>query len=320
MILNVGRRVELVKAFKNAAIDLNINSDIIGTDISKLAPAIYFCDKYYKLPKISSSDYIEKIIELSIKENISLIIPTIDTDLTKLSKNRNKIFEKSKAKVMVSDLNVIKICRDKFKTQKYIESIGFKMPKLITDKEIMNGNYSFPLFIKPKSGSSSKNTYKIKNKYELDLYKNTIENPIIQDFIDGDEYSVDVFLDFDSKIISIVPRLRISTRSGEISKGLVIKDKKIIEYIMNLMNILKPVGQITVQLIKNENGIFIIEINPRFGGGSPMSIMAGANSCKNLFYILMKKSLQYSDDYENEIIFLRYDETMKLKKSKVYND
>ena len=56
---------------------------------------------------------------------------------------------------MVSDLNVIKICRDKFKTQNYIESIGFKMPKLITDKEIIDGNYSFPLFIKPKSGSSS---------------------------------------------------------------------------------------------------------------------------------------------------------------------
>jgi ATP-grasp domain. len=193
-----------------------------------------------------------------------------------------------------------------------LEENNFGIPKLYTDEEIENNRVNYPLFIKPKSGSSSINAYKVNNRKELDLYRSIINEPIVQDFIEGEEYTVDVFLDFQGNPITIVPRLRMAVRSGEILKGKIIKDRDIIEDITRLMKALKPIGHITVQLMKTKQGIKYIEINPRFGGGAPMSIQSGADSCENLYRLLMGQILKYNEDYRDNIIFLRYDSSICL--------
>ena len=108
------------------------------------------------------------------------------------------------------------------------------------------------------------------------------------------------FLDFNSNPITIVPRLRLATRSGEISKGLIVKHRIIIDTIKNMMDKFKFIGHITVQL-KIDKDIKFIEINPRFGGGAPMSIAAGADSCENLYRLLMGEQLSYNEVYEDDV-------------------
>ena len=230
LILSAGRRVELVNLFKKASVELGIESNIVSGDASKNAPALFFSDKQYQLPYVESTNYIDEIIRISNKENISLIIPTIDTELLLLSKEKKIIEEKTSAKVLISSEKVISICRDKINTQKWMEENDFVMPKMLEINEVSN-NTDFPLFIKPKAGSSSIGAYKVNSLEELELYSKTIKDPILQEFSDGDEFTVDVFLDFDSNIISIVPRLRVATRGGEISKGKIIKDNEIINVI-----------------------------------------------------------------------------------------
>ncbi len=312
LILSAGRRVELVQCFQKAAKKLNVKSNIVAGDCSNTAPALYFADRTYNLPRIFEPNYIDAIIGACNQENISLVVPTIDTDLLLLAENKSFIEEKTNAKVLISDYKVIEICRDKINTQKYLEENGFGIPKMYTDEEIRNGDLNYPLFIKPKSGSSSINIFKVKNNSELNIYKDIVNDPIIQDFMEGEEFTVDVFLDFDSNIISIVPRLRIATRSGEISKGKIIRDRDIIDDVTKLMNILKPIGHITVQLMKTEKGIEYIEINPRFGGGAPMSIMSGADSSENLFRLLMGEKLEYNENYKDNLTFLRFDSSICL--------
>ncbi|MCM3586974.1 ATP-grasp domain-containing protein [Mesobacillus maritimus] len=312
LILSAGRRVELVQCFQKAAKKLNVKSNIVAGDCSNTAPALYFADRTYNLPRIFEPNYIGAIIDACNQENISLVVPTIDTDLLLLAENKSFIEEKTNAKVLISDYKVIEICRDKINTQKYLEDNGFGIPKMYTDEEIRTGNLKFPLFIKPKSGSSSINIFKVKNNNELNIYKDIVNDPIIQDFMEGEEFTVDVFLDFDSNIISIVPRLRIATRSGEISKGKIIRDREIIDDVTKLMNVLKPIGHITVQLMKTDKGIEYIEINPRFGGGAPMSIMSGADSSENLFRLLMGEKLEYNENYKDNLTFLRFDSSICL--------
>lgn len=273
---------------------------------------MYFADRTYTLPRILEPNYIDAIIDACNQENISLVVPTIDTDLLLLAENKSFIEEKTNAKVLISDFQVIEICRDKINTQKYLEENGFGIPKMYTDEEIRNGDIKFPLFIKPKSGSSSINTFKVKNNSELNIYKDIVNDPIVQDFMEGEEFTVDVFLDFDSNIISIVPRLRVATRSGEISKGKIIRDREIIDNVTKLMNVLRPIGHITVQLMKTEKGIGYIEINPRFGGGAPMSIMSGADSPENLFRLLLGEKLEYNENYKDNLTFLRFDSSICL--------
>lgn len=311
-ILSAGRRVELVQCFKKAAKKLNINSNIIAGDCIDTAPALYFADRTYTLPRISDPNYINSIIDACNQENIALVVPTIDTDLLLLSENKNIIEEKTNAKVLISETRVIKICRDKINTQKFLEENHFGIPKMYTDEELTNNDLMYPLFIKPKSGSSSINTYKVNNSKELKIYKSIVDDPIIQDFMEGEEFTVDVFLDFKSNVITIVPRLRIATRSGEISKGKIVKDKEIINDVTQLMRELKPIGHITVQLMRTKKGIEYIEINPRFGGGAPMSIQSGADSCENLFRLLMEEKLEYNENYRDNIMFLRFDNSICL--------
>lgn len=309
-ILSAGRRVELIQCFRKAAIRLGIDSKIVVGDCSETAPAIYFSDKAYKLPRISEQNYINEIVDICNKENIALIIPTIDTELLLLSENKKIIESSTNAKVAVSEVDVVKICRDKLNTQIFMEENHFGVPKMYSDVEIEAQEIQFPVFIKPRNGSSSINTFKVNDIEELKLYNSFISDPIVQEFIEGDEYTVDVFLDFDSKIITVVPRLRIATRSGEISKGKIVKDQEIIDNVTKLLSILKPVGHITVQLMKTANGIKYIEINPRFGGGAPMSIKAGADSCENYYRLLQGQVLEYHENYKENITFLRFDSSV----------
>jgi len=312
LILSAGRRVELIECFHHAARKLCIKSNIVAGDSSETAPALYFADRHYMLPCILEQSYLEAIVEICLVENISLIIPTIDTDLILLSKNKSDIEAKTKSRVLISDRKVIEICRDKVKTQKFLEENNFGIPKLYTDEELQSDELHYPLFIKPKSGSSSVDTFKVKCKHELDFYTRMIDHPIVQDFIEGEEYTTDVFLDFESHVITIVPRLRMSIRSGEIAKGKIVKDKLIIDDITRLMEVLKPIGQITVQLMKTKKGIEYIEINPRFGGGAPMSIQSGADSCENLFRLLIGQELSYNENYRDHLVFLRFDQSICL--------
>ena len=304
LVLNAGRRVELIQCFQKAAKKLNIKSNIIAGDCSSTAPAIYFADRYYIFPRISEPNYIDSLIDVCTKENIALVVPTIDTDLLLLSENKAYIESRTKARVLISNKEVVEICRDKTKTHKFLENDNFKVPKMYTLKELQK-DIKFPLFIKPRSGSSSINAFRVNNEKELNLYLHIVNDPIVQEFIDGEEISVDVFLDFDSNVITIVPRLRIATRGGEISKGKIIKDREIINDVKRLMQALKPIGQITIQLMRTKKGITYIEINPRFGGGAPMSIQCGADSCENLYRLLMGEKLYYNENYRDNIMFLR---------------
>ena len=310
LILSAGRRVELVQSFQKAAKRLNLKSNVVAGDCSETAPAIYFADRRAILPRINEDNYVDEIINVCKREDIRLVIPTIDTDLLILSEERERIESESGAVVLISSTEVISICRDKINTQKFLEENGFKIPKMYSEEELNSENLQFPLFIKPKSGSSSINTFKVNNLKELTTYRALINGPIVQDFMEGKEFTVDVFLDFEGNLITVVPRLRMATRSGEISKGKIVKDREIIEDIKRLVEVLKPIGHITVQLMKTNKGIEYIEINPRFGGGAPMSIQSGADSCENLYRLLMGENLEYNENYRDNIMFFRFDNSI----------
>ena len=317
LVLSAGRRVELIQCFKKAARELGISGSVVAVDCSPTAPALYFADKYRIVPRIDSGDYVRALIDICNEEKISLVVPTIDTELLLLAEKRGKIEEETDARVLVSDLSVVNICRNKLNTQSYMEEHGFKVPHLYTAQELRNDNIRYPLFVKPIDGSSSIDTYKVNNKRELDAILTLVRNPMVQDYMDGDEYTIDVFLDFDGKIITMVPRLRMATRSGEIAKGRIVKDTEIMEDVRRLMEELKPIGHITVQCRKTYRGIEYIEINPRFGGGAPMSIMAGADSCRNLYRLLRGEVLTYNEDFRENITFLRFDSSIMLNEDMV---
>ena len=313
LILSAGRRVELTNCFKNARDRLGIKGKVVAADCSELAPALYFADEKEIVPRICEEEaYVNAIIEICKKHDIDLVVPTIDTELLLLAENKEKIQYEGKCKVLISDKEVISICRNKIKTQLFLEEHGFKVPHLYIEKELEKGDYDFPLFIKPLDGSSSIDAHKVRNEEELKAYLGIIDKPMVQAYMEGEEYTIDCFLDFNGKLLSLVPRIRIATRSGEIAKGKIVRDEEIATDVKRLLKELHPIGHITVQCRKTKRGVEYIEVNPRFGGGAPMSIMAGADSCEMLYRLLLGQELEYSDDYRSNVTFLRFDSCVML--------
>ena len=310
LFTSVGRRVELIQEFYKAADNLNIHIKIIGVDYSESAPALFFCDVKRKICRIADENYIPQLMEICIEEKVDCLIPTIDTDLLLLSKYKEK-FESNGTKVLVSATDKIGICRDKRLTSKYFISLGLKSPISYSNFNDYVGGY--PAFIKPIDGSSSIDAYKVDSYEDLCIYANKISKYVIQPYIDGREFTVDIFCDYKGNPVYITPRERLAVRSGEVLKTQIVQDEQIISEMKKLIADFKPCGQITVQLIKDkrtgEN--YYIEINPRFGGGAPLSIKAGANSAEAILRMLSGKSLSYCNKAaKDKAIFCRFDQSI----------
>lgn len=313
LFTSVGRRVELMQAFKEAAQKLNENLVIVGADITDTAPALYFCDEIVIVPRIRDEKYIPFLLDYCKKQQIDCLIPTIDTDLLILSQNK-KSFEEIDTKVLVSAEEKVKLCRDKNFTADYFISLGLKSPKPV--HEVSAYHEGFPAFIKPKDGSSSIDAYKANNDEDLKVYAEKIGDYVIQPFIDGTEYTIDIFCDYDGNPIYITPRERIAVRSGEVLKTKMIQDEVMISEMKTLINDFKPCGQITVQLIrkKSTGDDYYIEINPRFGGGAPESMKAGANSAEAVIRMLRGEKLNYVPHAAEEgAIYSRFDQSIRVK-------
>ena len=310
LFTSIGRRVELIQAFRSAAERLEVDLSIYGADCSTSAPALFFCNYAVTTPLINSDDYIVFLRNYCSKNQIDALIPTIDSDLLVLAENREGFGE---TKVIISDYDKIVLCRDKRLTVDFFNSIGLLTPDCYDDYR--NYKNSYPAFIKPKNGSSSVNAYKISNEKELREISNRVPEYIVQPYINGKEYTVDVFCDFEGHPIYITPRERLAVRAGEVLKTRITQDDCIIEEVERLCKAFKPVGQITVQLIRedNTNNDYYIEINPRFGGGAPLSIKAGADSAEAMLRLLQNEKMTYvAYAAEDGAVYSRFDQSVRV--------
>lgn len=309
LITSAGKRVSLVRIFKSTLLELNINGKVFTSDMNpSMAPACYVSDGYFKVLRVTNDNYIDELIDICVNNNISIIIPTIDTELLILALNKDKLSAHGITPI-ISEYEFIKICRDKRKTNDLFKSFGIKTPQIIDIK-----NPTFPIFAKPYDGSLSQNIHILLN--DKDLTDDIINDPklMFMELIDDkrySEYTVDIYFGKDSNVKSIVPRKRIEIRAGEINKGITAKNN-IVNYLYKHLKKLSGIrGCLCMQLFFNEdlNDIIGIEINPRFGGGYPLSFHAGANYAKYIIkeYIL-NREIEYSDDWENNTLMLRYDE------------
>lgn len=310
LILSSGRRVALVKGFKNALNKLNIKGKVVAADLRTDAPALYFADKSYQIKPIEDKGYVDDIINICKKESIKMIIPIMEREIEILSQDKEKIEKLTGSKIIVSDKETIDICRNKFKTGEFLQQNGYCTPKIITDKDLKNKNYKFPLFIKPLDGVSSINAFKINNEEELDFFRKYIPKPIIQEFIDGEEYGIDVLADFEGNPISIVPMKAVTVRAGDYTRGTIIKNRLIIDTTKKLIQDLKIIGPIVIDCIIKDNKVYIIEINGRFSTEAPALFTMGDDKAEKLIMLMQGNKLKYNEDYEEDATFMFYEESI----------
>ncbi len=306
LITSVSRKVWLVKAFKDALSQEGIDGKVIAVDVNLLSAGLYVSDKHHLVPLSSDQNFIPCILEICKKEKVKLLIPTRDGELLLFAKNKDR-FEKQGTHVMLSSLEVIETCNDKYRFYQFLSKSNISSPKTHFPSQINSLSTSYPLIVKSRYGSGSASVFKVENKKELFFFIDYVSNPIIQEFVNGKEYTIDLFSDFNGKVLTVVPRERIETFCGESYKGKTIKDTRIIEHAKNLAEKLGTVGHITIQCIKNDNEIRFIEVNPRFGGGAVLGIKSGANTPLLLLKLILGEKIEPQiGQFKENLTMLRY--------------
>ena len=314
LFTGVGRRIELLQAFREAALVLKKDLKIYGADIAGTAPALAYCDHVRRVVAMKDPGYIDDLLRVCSEDKIDLLIPTIDTDLLVLAQNRER-FESIGTRVMISAPDMISVCRDKNNTSSFFKECGLCAPMPVNDWREYKAGY--PAFIKPKDGSSSINAFKVENEQELEVYASQVADYIVQPYVSGNEYTIDIFCDWDGEPVSIVPRQRLQVRAGEVLKTGIFMDKTMIEEAKALCKAFKPCGPMTVQLIRDGSGIdWYIEINPRFGGGAPLSMKAGAKSAETILKLLDGETVSYISDIADGAVYSRFDQSVCITEGK----
>ena len=312
----IGRRVSLLESFRRAAKQLKINAAFFGTDTTDLSSALQLCDEGFLVKPTTHPGYIGQLLSIVKANRVKLLVPTVDLDLKVLARNKPK-FASMGCRVLVSTPQVVDICQDKRKTYQFLAKNGFDTVLTMSVRAALSKKkLSCPCYLKPWDGSAGRGNAVVNNRRELSFYAKTIPNAICQEFITGTEHTCDVYVDFNMKVRCVVPRKRIEVRAGEVSKGQIVKNPRIMSEAAMLAETLGAgPGVITLQLfLTDDDRLKFIEINPRFGGGAPLSIKAGANFPK---WILQeasgKKTNIRFDGFKDDLIMLRYDSEVWLK-------
>lgn len=306
----IGRRVSLLRSFRRAGRQLKINLSVFGTDTTEFSSALQLCDRKFLVKPITHPDYIRQLLSIVKANKVKLLVPTIDTDLLLLARNKPR-FARLGCRVLVSEPGVVEICQDKRKTHKFLVKNGFDSPDTISPRAALaRKKISWPCLLKPWDGAAAKGVTVVNNREELAFFARRIPSCIVQEFVNGTEYTCDIFVDFDMQVCCVVPRKRIEVRSGEVSKGQVVKNREIMSRAAELAKLLKAgPGVITLQCFLQPGGrIRFTDINPRFGGGVPLSIKADANFPKWILQEMVgKKPNIRFDGFKDNLVMLRYD-------------
>ncbi len=307
LLLSAGRRVELAQAFKAEITYRRLDAKLLATEMRpEVSAACQVVDRAVKAPRVTDPSYIDFLLTTCKTELVGLVIPTIDTELLLLSEHR-EAFAAEGIHLIISDESLIRICRDKRLTADLFKSLDIDTPKIYERSAI-----NFPCFAKPYDGSCSIGAAAVLTPDMLSDAMLTDEKMMFMEMIDSthQEYTVDAYYDRQGLLRCFVPRLRIETRAGEVSKG-VTRRNHVFDYLKDkLPNLQGARGCITLQLFSNaETGRFAaLEINPRFGGGYPLSYSAGANYPGWLIdEYLLGKEVAFKDDWEANLMMLRYD-------------
>lgn len=273
-------------------------------DANPNAPALHEADMAFVVPSVSNPDYVNQLVRICESQHVSLVIPLNDLELPVMSRARAS-FEAVGALPVVSSPHVIDICFDKWRTVQFLQDIGISAPKSYLTLEdarqaLRAGEVEFPLIVKPRWGSASIGVEAVQDLDELELalqfgckkLHRTIlrdasaagsgENLLIQELLTGQEYGLDVVNDLHGNYVCTFAKMKLGMRAGETDRATVVRHPALESLGRRLGQALGHIGNLDCDVFLTEKGPYVLELNPRFGGGYPFSHAAGANLPKAL--------------------------------------
>jgi carbamoyl-phosphate synthase large subunit len=309
LVTAASRRVPLVRAFRHALDTLGVRGAVIATDVNALSPAVHFCDRAYRVPLSNDPRYLEIIASLCDAEEIGLVVPTIDDELPMFGAAA-AAFARRGVRVSVSSEETALICNDKYTTCTYLR--GRRVPAVASYLPMdLPEQPPLPAFVKPRRGRGSVGAFPARNAKELAFFASYVEDAVVQEYLDRPEYTIDVLCDFDGRPLSIVPRERVVIRAGVIDRGRTVTSKALTDIALACTDALRFAGPVNIQCRMLNGRPTVFEINPRFSGGIPLTIAAGADFPKMLLKLALgRKVAPIIGQYQSDLWITNYESSL----------
>lgn len=289
--------------------ELGVQGKILATDVTEAASAMRFADEQFLVPRAGNVTYMPALETIIQKNKVNLVVPLTDLDLRSLARHRVHLAEDLGCTAMVGPEPTVKICRDKRLFSQRLQDVGMPSIRTLSLPQFRQNPF-YPCFVKPMRGSAGLGTARIDSGRELRAHTRVFgEQLLVQDFVPGREYTVDVYRTRDGEIKCIVPRQRLVVRSGEVDQGVTVYDEELIEETRKLVALMDGLWGVFCCQCRRPEGKppHFFEINPRFGGGAPLSIAAGADFPKYLLQEVLGKNIEAKvGDFTPNLLMLRY--------------
>ena len=303
-----------MQCFREALEASGLPGKIYASDCALTSPACFLADRFWQVPRCNEPGFIPELLDLAIRENISVIVPTIDSELGLLAAQKH-LFAQHGIHVCISSPETVHICSDKLATHRWLCAHRFPTVRQAFPEEVLAARERWPLPViaKPRWGSASKGVRIVETFDELSAYAEIASDLIVQQLATGEEHTVNVFVNRDGKCICAVPHRRLEIRAGEVSKAVTVKHLPMMALARDIAESLPGAhGMLNIQCFLSADGdIRIIEINARAGGGYPLAHSAGARYAHWILDELVRcRSLEYFEDWTDDLVMLRYDQSV----------
>ena len=324
LFCSVGRRARLLMDFRKS---MNGCGKIVATDLSPVAPALFFADETYLVPRIDDPGYFDKVLEICKKSDIKAITTVIDPEIEILASHREELAERGILPLCPAAWTA-HLCFDKYDMFKHLQSKGVRTVLTYNSLEglkegLEKGEVSFPVFMKPISGSGSVGIGKVNNWEEaVEKFNDGKFTYIIQELMTGGDCDADVYVDCIShKPVAAFSKKKIESRIGGASKTISFKDPKLFDFIRQVCSVLELNGPCDMDFFIKDGEYYLSEINPRFGGAYLHAYGAGVDFIKlilNNIHGVENQSI--IGQYDEDVIMLMYDDVVITRKSELMSD
>ncbi len=275
LILSCGTRNKLVEFFKECT-DFE---KVVVTDCSEQAPALYVADRYYIVPRMNQEGYLDCLLDICKKEAIQLVLPLQEEELLLIAKNK-ECFAKTGVMPVVSDYEKVLLCKDKYQLNCRLgEQDILAVPTTLAKDFLKQNDEVEEVFVKPRYGAGSINTFAVHSRRLLEaLVEEAEDELIVQPSIKGKEFGVDVYVDLISReVITCFCKEKLRMRAGETEKSLSVINSEVEKLVADAVTALGLCGPLDVDVMEQDGKYYILEINPRFGGGYPHAYVCGVS-------------------------------------------
>ena len=263
-----GQRVDIVSAFGRAG------ATTVAADLDPLAPALYHADRRALVPAVREPGYVDALAAIVSEHAIELVVPLTDLDQEIVSAAREAL---APALVLAPPPEVCRTMGDKYLAHLFFDANGIPSPRTWLPGDVPD-DVRYPVLVKVREGFGSRHIYRADDPEQLAFHlRLTPVDSMVQERCLGEEFSIDVFCDWDGRCLNAIPRTMIESKGGESIKGQTIKDWPLIEFGCRVAETLDLIGPANIQCFRESDGMhYVTDINPRFGGGFPLPTAAGS--------------------------------------------